>query len=66
MFVLERSVFSLQTFNRRMQQFMCRFLFSVFFLIVSMGLSACDVIETSPEDTDLLIGVAIPQTGIGE
>ena len=65
MFVLERTVFSLQILDCRIPQSMYRFLFFVCFLIVFMGLSACDVMETTPDDTDLLIGVAIPQTGIG-
>lgn len=36
---------------------------SVVFLTLSVGLSACDATETLPEDDDLLIGVALPQTG---
>ncbi len=38
-------------------------LFSVVFLILAIGLSACDATEAPPEDNDLLIGVALSQTG---
>ena len=38
-------------------------LFSGIFLILSILLAACDATETMPEDDELLIGVALPQTG---
>ncbi len=39
------------------------FLYSVVFLTLAVSLSACDAIEAPPDDDDLLIGVALSQTG---
>ena len=40
-----------------------KLLFSIPLLVLSLGLAACDTNDTSTDDSTLLIGIALPQTG---